>query len=105
MKLTRPDLAAYGLVALCVLAIAALAVLGKPAPDVLQYLAVTALGIGGGVALQTPTAQTAQLVPLEVPSRAAAPVNNLLNAPRSTPAGYTDDPAATGVFRAATHAP
>ena len=87
MKLSRPDLAAYGLVALCLLVIAVLTVLGNPVPDVVTYLAVTALGVGGGVAVQGPTASSA-------PAAAPAPA----------PEPLTTEPP-TGVFRMATHAP
>jgi hypothetical protein len=47
----RPDLAALVVVVVAVLAITACALLRVPPPDVLQYVAVTALGIAGGTAL------------------------------------------------------
>jgi hypothetical protein len=100
VKLSRPDLAAYGLVALCVLAIATLAVLGQPTPDVLQYLAVTALGIGGGVALQG--APTPAAVNLPAEAARAQLSDGKISGP--APAPLTSEPA-TGVFRAVTHAP
>lgn len=95
MKLARPDLAAYGIVALCLVLIAALSALGHPVSDVFQYVAVTALGIGGGVALQAP--QPAKAAdPAADPAPAAA-----VPAPRAVVADPT-----TGIIpRVASHAP
>lgn len=50
-KLTRPDVASMILAALCVVGIVALAYVHTPVPDVLTFVAMGALGIGGGTAL------------------------------------------------------
>lgn len=42
----RPDVAAYALAALCVLAITVLGGLGQPIPDVLGLVATGAIGVG-----------------------------------------------------------
>lgn len=95
MKLARPDLAAYALAALCVVGIIVCAALKVPAPDFLTFAGTTALGIGGGVSLQGATTAATE------PAPAAASVP----APRpAAPQPLTSEPA-TGVFRAATHAP
>lgn len=104
MKIPRPDLSAYAVVALCVVAITVLIGLGKTPPDFLQYIALTALGVGGGVALQgtgsTSTTSTEPATLAATPAPAPA-------APAAYPpvVGTTSDPAATGVMRLATHSP
>jgi hypothetical protein len=54
VKIPRPDLAAYALCALTILAIFGLTLAGKTVPDVLQFVAITALGGGAGISLNTP---------------------------------------------------
>lgn len=53
-KLPRPDLAAYGIAALGILCITLLLALGHTVPDYLPLIAMTAMGAGGGMALNTP---------------------------------------------------
>jgi hypothetical protein len=90
VKVTRPDLAAGVLCALCVAGIVLLAALHLPIPEVLPFLAVGALGVGGGASLPgggTPAPAPRELAP------AAAPL---------TAAPLIAEPP-TGVFRMATH--
>jgi hypothetical protein len=105
VKLSRPDLSAYAVVALCVVAITVLIGLGKTPPDFLQYIALTALGVGGGVALQgaggTTTPATEPVTPAPLP----VPAPQTLAASYPPVLGTTSDPAATGVMRLATHSP
>jgi hypothetical protein len=97
-KVTRPDLAAGALSAVCVVGIVVLAVLHQPIPEVLTYLAVGALGVGGGAAL--PGAGT---VPAAEP---AAPASRALPAvPAPAPFADLSTEPATGVFRVARHTP
>jgi len=49
----RPDLVSMVLTGLAVVAIVVLALFHEPIPDVLTYVAIGALGIGGGTALNT----------------------------------------------------
>jgi hypothetical protein len=49
LKLPRPDLAAYALCALLDPGIIGLTLAGKTVPDVLQFVAITALGGGAGL--------------------------------------------------------
>lgn len=100
MKLSRPDLAAYSLVALCLLVLTVLTVLGKPVPDVVTYLAVTALGVGGGVSLQGPAPQ---MFPPAAPS--STPVAESLPVPRPAPVPLTSDPTTGIIPRVASHDP
>lgn len=53
MKLTRPDLVSMVLTGLAVVAITGLALRHIAVPDVLTYVAIGALGIGGGTALNS----------------------------------------------------
>lgn len=64
MKITRPDLTSMILTAVCVVGIVALALFRIPIPDVLTYVAIGALGIGGGTALNasSPTDSAAQRI-------------------------------------------
>lgn len=101
MKLSRPDLAAYALVALCLLVLTVLTVLGKPVPDVVTYLAVTALGVGGGVALQGPAPQ---IFP-PAASSSSTPAAESLPVPRPAPVPLTSDPTTGIIPRIASHAP
>ena len=100
---TRPDLAALAVVALALVGIVVLAALNVPVPPVLELTATTALGIGGGVALQAAT--TAQAPAQEdLPSGAARAAGPAANLPAPAPQPLTSDPA-TGVMRVVTHAP
>lgn len=61
MKLTRirGDVAAFALVALCVVAVTVLAALGQSIPDVLITIALVAVGAGGGASVpRTPAASS-----------------------------------------------
>lgn len=99
MKIPRPDLAALVLVGLCIAAITFLAATHVGIPDVLTYVAVGALGVGGGTALNGAGAAVSAVLPET--SSSSAPALPPVPAPRA-PA----DPAATGTFaRIATHAP
>lgn len=102
MKLTRPDLAAYVVVVVCLVGIVVCTALHVPVPDFLQFAGTTALGVGGGVALQTATNGAPAADPAPAPAPAPLPVAAPLAAP--APAWATD-PAATGVMRAVKHAP
>jgi hypothetical protein len=53
VKMTRPDLVSMVLTGLAVVAITGLALRHLPVPDVLTYVAIGALGIGGGTALNS----------------------------------------------------
>lgn len=53
-KLPRPDLAAYGLVALLILCITGLLLVSKAVPDYLPLMAMGLLGTGAGISLNTP---------------------------------------------------
>lgn len=55
MKITRPDTTSMILAAICVVGIVALSLFHVSIPDVLAFATLTALGIGGGTALNTPT--------------------------------------------------
>jgi Na+/H+-dicarboxylate symporter len=88
VKVTRPDLAAGVLCALCVVGIVLLAALHLPIPEVLPFLAVGALGVGGGASF--PGGGT------------PAPAPALEPAPAPAPVPLTAEPP-TGVFRMATH--
>jgi len=55
VKITRPDTTSMILAAICVVAIAVLAVLRIPIPDVLSGATFIALGIGGGTSLNSPS--------------------------------------------------
>lgn len=92
----RPDLAAALLCALAVVGIIALAMLRQPIPDVLTYVAVGALGGAAGMSFpgSSPASSSSE-------KKAGPP----LPSPVAAPVGATTDPAATGVFRMATHAP
>jgi hypothetical protein len=98
VKVTRPDLAAGVLCALCVAGIVLLAALHLPIPEVLPFLAVGALGVGGGASL--PGGGTPAPAPLELAPAAAAPAP--LTAAPLTAAPLIAEPP-TGVFRMATH--
>jgi hypothetical protein len=87
----RPDLAALALVALGLIAITVLTLARVGIPDVLTYVIVGALGVGGGVALPGGSSST----PEPAPAPAATP---------AAPEPLTSEPA-TGVMRLATHAP
>jgi hypothetical protein len=100
VKPPRPDLAAYALVALCLVALVVLTLFGKTVPDVVTYLAVSALGVGGGVSLQAPPAPQ-NLRPAA--SSSPPPAANL-PAQRPAPLPLAAEPP-TGVFRMAEHAP
>lgn len=95
MKVSRPDLAAGALCALCVVGIVLLAALHIGIPDVLTFVAIGALGVGGGTALNGG-------VQLLGGSPSGAPASS--PPPEAVP-GAAADPAATGVMRVATHAP
>lgn len=92
-KLARPDLAAGALCSLCVIGIVLLAALHLPIPDVLTFLAMGALGIGGGTALTAGAVVTQPPAPEPAPAALAA-----------APAPLTEEPP-TGVLRISTHAP
>jgi hypothetical protein len=70
VKLPRPDLTAYALCALAILCIAGLTLAGKTVPDVLQFVAITALGGGAGISLNTPNGKE-RLPAATAPARAA----------------------------------
>jgi hypothetical protein len=53
-KLPRPDLAAYAIAALGILCITGLLLASKSVPDYLPLITMTAMGAGGGMALNTP---------------------------------------------------
>jgi uncharacterized membrane protein AbrB (regulator of aidB expression) len=53
VKMTRPDLVSMVLTGLAVVAITGLALYHRTIPDVLTYVAIGALGIGGGTALNS----------------------------------------------------
>ena len=97
MKLTppRPDVASLVIVAVCVIGIVVLALYGIAIPDVLTYVAVGALGIGGGTALNTAgtdaTAQriAAAMTSLEGMARAPRASDLKVAAPRHAPAPAT----------------
>lgn len=100
IKLPRPDLAAYALCGLCIAGIILLTALRIGDAGVLEFLKFTsagALGIGGGTALNVGSPAAAP-APAPAPAPVAAPA-----APPAAIAGTTTDPAATGVFRVATH--
>ena len=87
MRLTRPDLAAYALAAFGILCITVLLFVGRTVPDYLPLIVMTAMGAGGGLALNTPApretirtgppapAQRASLPPRAavIPEQPAAP--------------------------------
>ena len=58
MRVTRPDTTSMILTAVCVVGIVLLAILNVPIPDVLTFVAMGALGIGGGTALNTSTSSS-----------------------------------------------
>jgi hypothetical protein len=96
VKLARPDLAAYVVVALVVLAVTVLSALHASIPEVLPYIAVGALGVGGGVSMQGASSTSTSSTSTSAP---AAPQQTM------APQALTADPA-TGVFpRIASHAP
>lgn len=94
VKIPRPDLAMVGLCALSVIAIVVCKLLHVEPPPVLDFVATTSLGGGAGIATQ----RAVSSLPSQPSSPAAAP------APRPAPVPLNAEPA-TGVFRAATHAP
>jgi hypothetical protein len=100
VKLPRPDVASLVIVALCVVGIVVLALFHVSIPDVLTYVAVGALGIGGGTALNTngsdATAQriAAAMTSLEGMSRIRASVPSQRPAP--APATFPAQPAPAG---------
>lgn len=95
MKIPRPDLACLVLVGLCIAAITFLAATHVPIPDVLTYVAVGALGVGGGTALNAGSTVVGAL-----------PSSSGDLPPVPAPRAPLDDPAATGTFaRIATHKP
>lgn len=53
MTQQRPELAAYVITALCIIAIVVLTLQNKVVPDVLNFVAAGAIGIGGGVTMST----------------------------------------------------
>lgn len=55
MKIARPDTTSMILAAICVVGIVALSLFHVTIPDVLAFATLTALGIGGGTALNTPS--------------------------------------------------
>jgi hypothetical protein len=77
VKIPRPDVTAYALCALSILLIAVLTLLGKTVPEVLQFVALTSLGGGAGISLNTPngkeTLPRSSSTPAPAPARAAAP--------------------------------
>lgn len=98
MKIPRPDLAALVLVGLCIAAITFLAATHVAIPDVLTYVAVGALGVGGGTALNAGSTVVGAVIP-SASSTSSLPA---VPAPRAPQA----DPATTGTFaRVATHQP
>lgn len=56
MKIARPDTTSMILAAICVVGIVALSLFHVVIPDVLAFATLTALGIGGGTALNSPSA-------------------------------------------------
>lgn len=66
MKIARPDTTSMILAAVCVVGIVALSLFHVTVPDVLAFATLTALGIGGGTALNSaptsPTDTTAQRI-------------------------------------------
>lgn len=87
----RPDLAALGFCGLVVVACAVLAGIGAEIPDFLPAVGMFVAGVGGGAALNNPTAAASSAEPAPAPVPAAS-----VPAPRP-PAPY-GDPAETGVF-------
>lgn len=59
MKLARPDLTSMILAAVCVVAITGLALYHRTIPDVLTFVAMGALGIGGGIATNSTSVDSA----------------------------------------------
>lgn len=55
MKIARPDTTSMILAAICVVGIVALSLFHVAIPDVLAFATLTALGIGGGTALNGPS--------------------------------------------------
>jgi hypothetical protein len=101
VKIPRPDLAMVALCALSLAGIVACTLLGVTPPPVLEFVAMTALGAGGGIAVQQQPKAAAQE---DLPSRAARAAAPAANLPAPAPQPLTAEPP-TGVFRAATHAP
>jgi len=58
VKITRPDTTSMILTAACVIGIVVLALFHVAIPDVLTFVAMGALGIGGGTALNTGSTAT-----------------------------------------------
>lgn len=109
MKLTppRPDVASLVIVAVCVVGIVVLALFHVAVPDVLTYVAVGALGIGGGTALNTAgTDATAQRIAAAMASleglagarlaRSTTPTPAPVSRPAPAPATIPAQPAPAG---------
>lgn len=96
MNIPRPDTASMILAAVTVVGIVVLALFHIAAPDVLSYVAVGALGISGGTALNQPAAtdSTAKRI-----ADSLASLEQLLGAVRRSPAPAPARPAppATGI--------
>ena len=107
VKIPRPDLAMVALCALALAGIVACTLLAVTPPPVLEFVAMTALGAGGGIAVQqqkaaAPADPAAQEDLPSPAARTAAPAGN--PPVSSTPQPLTSEPA-TGVFRTVGHAP
>lgn len=83
-KLPRPDLAAYGLVALLILCITGLLLVSKAVPDYLPLMAMGLLGTGAGISLNTPNGSETVKTSSSRPAPAAARIP-AQPAPVSTP--------------------
>lgn len=115
MKITRPDLTSLILCALCVVGIVVLALFRIAVPDAITYIAVGALGIGGGTALNgTSSVDSAATRVTEALSSLeelvaefrglAAPKSMSKPAPAPAPAPYIPAPAAPAPVPAGVHA-
>lgn len=94
----RPEILAYALAALAVVAVVVCKLAGVDTPELLTYVATTALGAGAGVQVAGGPA-TANL-PAGAPRAQLS--DGKFYGPAPTP--LTSEPP-TGVFRAVTHAP
>lgn len=105
----RPDVAAWAVTGLALLLIGACALLHVPIPDVLVNLSTAALGAAAGVSFAGGSGIGDALSSLLGRLEGTAPASSSSTAPASSAApaaplvGATSDPAATGVFRVATH--
>jgi hypothetical protein len=97
VKLNRPDLAAYGLVALIVTAVTVLLVCGKEVPPLLTELGLILGGAGAGATI--PRGNSA---PADAPAPAVAPVVAPVVSGTYRTAVLPQDPP-TGEFRMARH--